>query len=324
MSLVNWSELPVRTKRSRKRLYSVLAEEFGLESWIGLDINVKRSKIHLYSYIASELGLVGFDELPVECRRSTRLMYNFIKENASGGGSSSDTLTVTVSDGTDIITGASVTIEDNTIVTGDDGTASFELEYGDYTCTVTCTGYESATESLSFRSNHKNFSITLTESGGGSDGVTIKLSQGGFSDTATSWITPNLEGETYYDGVLTDGAFTFENVPDGEYYIYVTDDEYNSHESLSISPQTPVLSVTNGTGEYILPTSSITLNMETMIYVYFKEKNNDITTYSFTLPQGAQLPQTVTGIIVYGTYTYTGTQGTMEVTIDTPTKTITI
>ena len=176
MSLVNWSELPVRTKRSRKRLYSVLAEEFGLESWIGLDINVKRSKIHLYSYIASELGLVGFDELPVECRRSTRLMYNFIKENASGGGSSSDTLTVTVSDGTDIITGASVTIEDNTVLTDENGTASFSLEYGDYTCTVSKTGYESVTESLSFRSNHKNFTITLTSNGmGGENYLTLTL-----------------------------------------------------------------------------------------------------------------------------------------------------
>ena len=162
MSLVNWSELPVRTKRSRKRLYSVLAEEFGLESWIGLDVNIKRSKANLYNYLAGELSLCSFVELPVECRRSTRLMYNFIQENASGGGSS-DTLTVTVSDGTDNITGASVTIEEDTIVTDENGTASFTLEYGDYTCSVSKTGYESVTESLSFRSNHKNFTIALTE-----------------------------------------------------------------------------------------------------------------------------------------------------------------
>jgi len=127
------------------------------------------------------LGLVGFDELPVECRRSTRLMYNFIKENASGGGSSSDTLTVTVTDGTDTITGASVTIEDNTVLTDENGTASFELEYGDYTCTVTCNGYEDTTETLSFRSNHKNFTITLTESGGGGTGYNIPLTVTGDS-----------------------------------------------------------------------------------------------------------------------------------------------
>lgn len=74
-----------------------------------------------------------------------------------------DTLNIVVSDGTDTITGASVTIDDTTVVTGDDGTASFDLEYGDYTCTVNKTGYESVTESLSFRSNHKNFTITLTQ-----------------------------------------------------------------------------------------------------------------------------------------------------------------
>ena len=86
-----------------------------------------------------------------------------------------DTLQVTVTDGTNPVSGASVTIEEGTVLTDENGTASFSLEYGDYTCTVTCTGYESATESLSFRSNHKNFSITLTESGGGSDGVTITV-----------------------------------------------------------------------------------------------------------------------------------------------------
>lgn len=75
-----------------------------------------------------------------------------------------ETLTITVTDGTDTITGASVTIGDDTIVTDENGTASFSLEYGDYTCTVACTGYESVTESLSFRSNHKNFTITLTDS----------------------------------------------------------------------------------------------------------------------------------------------------------------
>ena len=228
MSLVNWSELPVRTKRSRKRLYSVLAEEFGLESWIGLDINVKRSKIHLYSYIASELGLVGFDELPVECRRSTRLMYNFIKENASGGGSSSDTLTVTVSDGTDIITGASVTIDEDTVLTGDDGTASFSLEYGDYTCSVSCDGYASVTESLSFRSNHKNFSITLTESGGGgSDGVTITVLDNTTNEPllgarvivfdANPDIPDPIIPSTEVDN---NGQVTF-NIPDGTYFLEV-------------------------------------------------------------------------------------------------------
>ena len=81
--------------------------------------------------------------------------------------SSLEILNIVVSDGTDAITGASVTINDSVVVTDENGAASFDLEYGDYTCTVTCTGYEDNTQTLSFRSNHKNFTITLTESGGG-------------------------------------------------------------------------------------------------------------------------------------------------------------
>ena len=84
-------------------------------------------------------------------------------------------LNIVVSDGTDAITGASVTIDDSVVVTDENGAASFDLEYGDYTCTVSKTGYESVTESLSFRSNHKNFSITLTESGGGGGGSTLTV-----------------------------------------------------------------------------------------------------------------------------------------------------
>lgn len=37
------------------------------------------------------------------------------------------------------------------------------MEYGDYTATVTMEGYDSEEESIAFRSNHKNFTITLTE-----------------------------------------------------------------------------------------------------------------------------------------------------------------
>ena len=239
MSLVNWSELPVRTKRSRKRLYSVLAEEFGLESWIGLDVNIKRSKANLYNYLAGELSLCSFVELPVECRRSTRLMYNFIKENASGGGSSSDTLTVTVSDGTDTITGASVTIEEDTVLTDENGTASFELEYGDYTCTVTCTGYESVTEDLSFRSNHKNFSITLTESGGEeSDLVTITV----LDDTTGEHLVASDNVKVQIDTLDSEGVL-LENVDDngqvtgeisnGTYSYFISGDRGSSYGSIT-------------------------------------------------------------------------------------------
>ena len=50
MVLPNWDALPVRTKRSRKRLYALLASELSLTAWKSLPNNVKRSKIHLYNY----------------------------------------------------------------------------------------------------------------------------------------------------------------------------------------------------------------------------------------------------------------------------------
>lgn len=51
----------------------------------------------------------------------------------------------------------------NEQTTGDDGKATFQLEYGDYTATITKDGYVTKTENIAFRSNHKNFSITLEE-----------------------------------------------------------------------------------------------------------------------------------------------------------------
>ena len=74
-----------------------------------------------------------------------------------------NTLTVTVKDITeDPVKDATVTIGNESETTGDDGKASFTLAYGDYTASVTATGYDDAEETLAFRSNHKNFTITLT------------------------------------------------------------------------------------------------------------------------------------------------------------------
>ena len=73
-----------------------------------------------------------------------------------------DTLKITVDDGTDPVSGATVVIGEDSETSSSDGVVEFELPYGDYTATVTATGYTDAEESISFRSNHKNFSISLT------------------------------------------------------------------------------------------------------------------------------------------------------------------
>ena len=75
-------------------------------------------------------------------------------------------MTITVTDGTDPVKGASVTIDESSETTDDDGKVEFDLAYGDYEATVEATGYDDSTEELSFRSNHKNFTITLTANGG--------------------------------------------------------------------------------------------------------------------------------------------------------------
>lgn len=72
-------------------------------------------------------------------------------------------LKLTVNDGTSPIGNASVSIGSETKTTSDSGIVTFELDYGDYTATINATGYAEKSTSLSFRSNHKNFTVTLEE-----------------------------------------------------------------------------------------------------------------------------------------------------------------
>lgn len=73
-----------------------------------------------------------------------------------------DNLTITISDGTDAISGATVTIGDASETSDNEGKVTFTLPYDDYTVEVIAEGYNDAEESIAFRSNHKNFTITLT------------------------------------------------------------------------------------------------------------------------------------------------------------------
>ena len=157
MSLPNWKSIPVCIRRSRRKLYNLVATEFSLTSYESLDVSVRRSNRKLYNYVASQLNLNTWDELDVPLRRSTHLLYNYVK-----GCSSTQTLTVTVTDESSVaISGASVVIGETSKSTGDDGKATFQLAYGDYEATVSADGYATVTEELAFRSNHKNFEIEL-------------------------------------------------------------------------------------------------------------------------------------------------------------------
>ena len=161
MVLPNWKAIPVRTKRSRKRLHNLIATEFNLDSWTELPNPIKRSKKKLLNYYAEELHLEEFKELLKQEVRSTRVYYNYLKENANT--SSAPTLTIVVTDGEDPLKDADVTIGETTEATDATGTAEFTLDYDNYSATIELKDYVTQVVELKFRSNKKTFTIILEE-----------------------------------------------------------------------------------------------------------------------------------------------------------------
>ena len=75
------------------------------------------------------------------------------------------TLKITITDEEEApFEGATVTIGTDEETSDEEGVVEFELPYDDYEATIEATGYVTATEELAFRSNHKNFTVTLTAS----------------------------------------------------------------------------------------------------------------------------------------------------------------
>ena len=201
MTLPDWDALPVRTKRSRKRLYAVLKGEYAsLTAWKSLPLNTKRSKIHLHNSIATVLKLDTYDELDKQVCRSTRLWYNYVKANAS---TDSPTLTITVTDGTDPISSASVKIGSTTQSTNGEGKTTFSgLSYADYAVEVTKTGYYDLDDTVRFRANHKNFTLALDTL----PTLTVTVTDDGETPTAINGATVTIDDvnkTTNSDGVAT-------------------------------------------------------------------------------------------------------------------------
>lgn len=243
MTLPNWKAIPVRTKRSRRRLHNLIADEFNLDSWNELPNPIKRSKKKLFNYYAEELHLEEFKELLKKDVRSTREYYIYLKENANP--SSAPTLTITVKSGDSAVSGASVTIGETTKSTGSDGKTSFTLDYDDYLVEVSKSGYESATETLAFRSNHKNFeieleaetpvvttgtvSVTVTYKGNPQSGEEITLST---SDDLSDTSAKVAVGTTGDDGTCTlKNQEDTEDIPFGNYYIFAVYDNNTDYTS---------------------------------------------------------------------------------------------
>ena len=244
MVLPNWDALPVRTKRSRKRLYALIASEYSLTAWKSLPYNVKRSKKHLYNYIASQKNLEEYDELAKNNMRSTRLLYTYIKENASG---SKPTLTVKVKDGEDNVSGATVTIGTTEKTTDASGETTYSLDYDNYTVEVEKTYYEDYTENIKFRANHKTFTIPLEPT---LYKVTVTAKDG--SANALSNATVNIKqstttlatGKTGTDGKVElnvrAGTFTLEAESSDKTLSYTGSLTVDGEESETITLTAPV------------------------------------------------------------------------------------
>ena len=72
-------------------------------------------------------------------------------------------LSLTVNDGTDPISGATVVIGETTKTTGTSGGCTFpDMPYDTYSATVSAEGYTSKTESIVFDATHKSFTISLS------------------------------------------------------------------------------------------------------------------------------------------------------------------
>ena len=247
MTLPNWDALPVRTKRSRKRLYALLASELSLTAWKSLPYNVKRSKKHLYNYIASQKNLEEYDELAKNNIRSTRKLYNYIKENASG---SKPTLTVKVKDGEDNVSGATVTIGTTEKTTDSSGETTYSLDYDNYTIMVEATGFEDYSENIKFRANHKTFTIPLEAT---LCKVTVTAKDGSANKLEDAVITLTLNSTEIASGTTDkDGVCVLEDIRFGTYTLAaVSDDETLAYTgSLTVDDdETATITLTAADGE---------------------------------------------------------------------------
>ena len=115
-------------------------------------------------------------------------------------------------------------------ITGDDGKATFELPYGDYTATIKKNGYATVNKEIAFRSNHKNFTEPLYVGGM----ATIKVyGMFGMTDvplenatvTATSHNGLVFTGTTDANGVCSI-SMPYSSMTIGDYEIVVTKDGF--------------------------------------------------------------------------------------------------
>ena len=148
-------------------------------------------------------------------------------------------LTLTVTDGTDAISGATVTIGEDSDTTDANGEVEFYLEYGDYSATIEASGYTTATESLAFRSNHKNFTVALEASPtppvGDTGTVTVTCKDEFETELPDATVTLKQDSQTVKTGTSGEGGVcVLEDVPYGTYTLEASANSLEYSGSLTV------------------------------------------------------------------------------------------
>lgn len=159
-------------------------------------------------------------------------------------------ISITVNDGTDPISGASVVIGETTKTTNDSGVASFTgVTEGTVSATISKDGYTSKTESLSVDSTHTSFTVSL---------VAVTPTTVNISATVTSDGTTPIQGATVTLTDTTDstktftgtsgsaGGCTLSNVPLGTYTVTAACEGYENYtgaEDLEVTAETDSLAI---------------------------------------------------------------------------------
>lgn len=134
------------------------------------------------------------------------------------------TLEITVTDGTDPISGATVTINSTDKTTNASGKAEFELYEGDYTVTATKTNYTTASDTVDLNEHNTTLTLELEVT----DTITITIDDG--DDTPTA-----IEGAKVIIGETekttdSNGQCTFTEMTYDDYDVTVVAEGYDDEE----------------------------------------------------------------------------------------------
>lgn len=231
MTLKSWANLSLQQQRNVRKLYEHLQDNTGdaLDDWEDLDSITKRSKVNLYNEVATKLeGFPSFKQLPYKHKISRKLRWTMIYESLVDD---DHTVTVTVKDGDNVLSGATVTIGSKSETTGANGVAVFEeLSDGEITIQVSKTYYTTKSETKTVDRKHTNFTISLVHE---KRNLSITVNDGENAIEGASVAIGDITGTTG-----NAGGCTLSNVLDGEHTITATAEGYENYSDTITSDST--------------------------------------------------------------------------------------